>query len=375
MRNFWEVVKDAYGRINPPTVILLFIFPIVLCLGILSLFSAETPRGLEVGVVAESGGSLEGKLLRAIEASPTTKLSMRCRSVSECASAMRSGKIYAFLHIPPDLEKKALRLEAPIITVYTNGQSLLTSKLITNDLRTAIGTQGALLVKNTVAPPITSELHVIGNPTGNYEYFLGVGFVVALFHVIAMIFGAYIFSYPIRERETSKWFSAAGNSTAVAFFGRFLPALFILGTEMVALFFLARRGMPALKGIDIAVLVCGIYAMVGTCLAAGAAFVGIIGEMRIALSAAAVAGGPAFAFCGQTFPIFAMPTVLRCWAFVLPITHFMQLQSAFFLGHVGISRAFHSLEILGGELLFWILVAILSLRIRIPRTVQREAAE
>ncbi len=355
-------------------VILLFIFPVGLSLGILSLFSAESPSHLEIGVVAESGGDLQGKLLRAIDATPTTRIAKRCKSISECAAAMRSGEIYAFLHIPPELEKNALRMETPIITVYTNGQSLLTSKLVTNDLRTVIGTQGALLVKNTVMPPVTTELHIVGNPTGNYERFLGIGLVAAFFHVIAMIFGAYIFAYPIRERRVRKWFDAAENSTVAAFFGRFLPAFLVLGTEMVVLMCIARKGMPALQKIDMAVLVCGIYAMVGTCLAAGATFVGFIGEMRIALSSAAVAGGPAFAFCGQTFPLFAMPLGLRAWAFVLPITHFMQLQSAFFIGHIGISRAFHSLEILCGELLFWTLLAIFTLRIRIPKTIEKELA-
>lgn len=373
-KNFRAAFRNAYGHWNPPMVILLFIFPIGLCLGILSLFSEETPSRLEIGIVAESGGDLQGKILRAIDATQATRLVKRCKSVSECASAMRGGEIYAFLHLPEDLEKNAHRLETPVVTVYTNGQSLLTSKLITNDLRTAIGTQGAILVKNAVLPPITTELHIVGNPTGNYERFLGIGLVTAFFHVIAMIFGAYIFAYPIREKRTGEWFAAAGNSTAIAFFGRFLPALAILGTEMVFLLFIARKGMPALQGIDIAVLVCGAYAMVGTCLAAGATFVGFVGEMRIALSSAAVAGGPAFAFCGQTFPLFAMPFGLRAWAFILPITHFMQLESAFFLGHIGVARAFHSLEILCGELLFWILLAIFTLRIRIPKTIEREKA-
>lgn len=372
-RKTWAVIRDAYGRWNPPMFFLLFLFPIGLSLGILSLFSAETPSKLAVGIVAEGRGDLQDKILRAIDATPATRLTMRCQSVSECASAMRSGEIYAFLHIPFDLEKKALRKEAPKVTVYTNGQSLLTSKLITSDLRTTIGTLGAVLVKNTVSPPIKSELHIVGNPTGNYERFLGIGFVVAFFHVIAMVFGAYFFSYPIREKMVGTWLSCAGGSAAIAYLGRLLPALLIYGAEMTVLLCVARSGMPALEAVDWAVLVCGIFAMVGTCLAAGAAFAGVIGEMRVALSSAAVSGGPAFAFCGQTFPLFAMPFAIRCWAFVLPITHFMQLQSAFFIGHLGIGRAFHSLEILCAEFLFWSLLAILAFSVRLPKTAAKEA--
>lgn len=341
----------------------------------LSLFSDESPHDLPIGVVAEGGGALQGKLLRAIEVTKTSKITMRCKDVDECASAMRSGIILAFVQIPADLEKKALRLETPAVTVYTNGQSLLTSKLITNELRVAIATQGALLVKNVIGPPISAELHIVGNPAGNFEYFLGIGLVIALFHVIAMLLGAYLFTYPIREKQACAWFASSGNSVVVAFLGRYLPAVFVLGTELSIMLAVARRGMPSLQFVDLVVLFGGAYLMVAICLSLGATFAGVTGEMRIALSSAAVVGGPAFAFCGQTFPIFAMPVPIRFWTFLLPITHMMQLQSAFFFGHDGISRAFHSFEILCAFFVFWTLVALLLTNFRLCRTVKKEEAE
>ncbi len=340
----------------------------------ISLFSDESPHDLPVGAVAEGGGVLQGKLLRAINATKTSRITLRCKDISECASAMRRGEIFAFVHIPPDLEKKAYRLESPIVTVYTNGQSLLTSKLITNDIRVAVATVGAILVKNTVPPPITAELHIMGNPTGNFEHFLGIGLVIALFHVISMLLGAYLFSFPIRERQVRTWLSAAGGSTWTAFWGRLLPSVFILGTELVVMLSVTRRGMPGLQTVDFIVLFGGAYLMVATCLAMGATFVGFTGEMRIALSSAAVVGGPAFAFCGQTFPIFAMPLPIRFWTFLLPITHMMQLQSAFFFGHSGIVRAFHSFEVLCAFFVFWALLAFVSLGVRLKRTAKREEA-
>ena len=373
LRNFLAVVKGAYLKRDPLLALLLFVFPLFLCLGILSLLSSETPRNLPVGVVAESGGDLPARLIRAIDATPTAKITQRCKSVSECASAMKRNEIFGFVYIPADLEKHALRYETPAVTVYTNGQSLLTSKLIVNDLRVAIATVGAILVKNSVAPPITTELHLIGNPSGNFERFLGIGLVVALFHVISMIVGAYIFSYPKRERQTKKWFvEEAKNSFVCAFFGRFLPAFFLLGLEFSLMLVLARNEMPALEMIDHVVLFGGAFCMIGVCLSYGAAIAGIVGEMRIALSSAAVTGGPAFAFCGQTFPIFAMPIPMRFFAFLLPITHFMKLQSAFFFGHAGIERAFHSFEILAAEFLFWLALGLLMQRFRIAKNLKQE---
>ena len=76
-QKFFAVVKDAYLQWNPLLHILLFIFPLFLCLGILSLFSEESPSNLPVGGIAEGGGPLQDRLLRAIEATPTVKISKR----------------------------------------------------------------------------------------------------------------------------------------------------------------------------------------------------------------------------------------------------------------------------------------------------------
>ncbi|MDY5028755.1 ABC transporter permease [Hallerella succinigenes] len=375
LRNIWAVAWNAYARKDLPMVLLLFVFPIALCTMMVSMFSAEAPYNLPVGIVAEGGGELQGRILRAIETTKAATITVRCKDISECSSAMRSGEILAFVYVPHDLEEKAIRYETPAVTVYTNGQSLLTSKVITNDIRMAVATQGAVLVQNTIQNPIGVEVHIVGNPTGNYEHFLGIGLVIALFHVIAMLFGAYFFAFPIREREVGTWLSAAGNSMVAAYLGRLLPAVFVLGTEMMSVLLLVRMGMPALEPIDRVVLFGGGYLMVATCMALGASFVGIVGEMRVALSAAAVVGGPAFAFCGQTFPVFAMPFVIRCWTFILPITQMMKLQSAFFFGHLGIERAFWSFEVLAVFFVFWSLVAMLTLGIRLPRALRKEEAE
>lgn len=375
LRNIWAVSRNAYGRKDFPLVLLLFIFPIALCSLMISMFSAESPYDLPIGVVAEGGGELQGKLLRAIDATKTSEITLRCKDISECSSAMRKGDILAFVYIPHDLERHAVRLEAPAVTVYTNGQSLLTSKLITNDIRVAVATVGAVLVKNTIQNPIGVELHIVGNPTGNFEYFLGIGLVIALFHIIAMLLGAYLYAFPIREKDVGKWLSLSENSIVVAYLGRLWPGVLILGSELMGMLAIVRSGMPAIETIDKVVLYGGGYLMVAVCMAIGASFVGIVGEMRIALSAAAVVGGPAFAFCGQTFPVFAMPLVIRCWTFILPITQMMQLQSAFFFGHLGIVRAFHAFEILAIFFVFWSLVAIFTLGARLPRCVKKEEAE
>jgi ABC-2 type transport system permease protein len=63
--------------------------------------------------------------------------------------------------------------------------------------------------------------------------------------------------------------------------------------------------------------------------------VGITGNMRMATSVAGVIGA-CFCFCWANVPIIAMPFFVRCFAFLLPLTHLLKIQSQMILGDVGL---------------------------------------
>lgn len=91
-------------------------------------------------------------------------------------------------------------------------------------------------------------------------------------------------------------------------------------------------------------------------------------------SAAGVIAGPAFAFAGQTFPLMAMPFAVRCFAFMLPLTHILKVQAAMLLGPIGKAHAWESIEILLGMALFWHLLAGRLMFMRWKRAANHESA-
>jgi hypothetical protein len=95
--------------------------------------------------------------------------------------------------------------------------------------------------------------------------------------------------------------------------------------------------------------------------------------MRIATGAAGVIGSPAFAFAGQTFPVMAMPFAVRCFAFVLPLTHALKIQSMMLLGDVSMAPAWEVLKVLIGMALFWNLLGAFLMSMRWKQFARREA--
>ena len=104
--------------------------------------------------------------------------------------------------------------------------------------------------------------------------------------------------------------------------------------------------------------------MVICCVGAGMVFVGVTGVMRIATGVSGVIGGPAFAFAGQTFPVMAMPFAVRCFAFVLPLTHVLRVQSMMLLGDVGMAASWEVIKLMAGMALFWTLFGCLTMVLR-----------
>ena len=54
-------------------------------------------------------------------------------------------------------------------------------------------------------------------------------------------------------------------------------------------------------------------------------------SLRLSLSGTAFITAPAFAYAGQAFPLMAMPPVARAWAQALPLTHYLEVQTTYWL--------------------------------------------
>jgi ABC-2 type transport system permease protein len=68
-----------------------------------------------------------------------------------------------------------------------------------------------------------------------------------------------------------------------------------------------------------------------------------------------------------------MPFAVRCFAFLLPLTHILKVQSMMLLGSVGKAHAWESIVVLLFMALFWHLLASKLLFLRWKVAVEKEA--
>ena len=343
---------------------ILAVLPVGVSVFMLEMFSNEIVQHIPVGILKQDHSQLADRLERALQSSPVLDVKVNCHDMSECEHAVIRGDLQTFIVLPTDLERRALRLEAPVIPVYSSGQNYLTNMFATKEIRAVITSIGSDLFTASFDDPVKTEIHSVGNIEGNYQGFLALGLLSAMFHLAGMLVAVYIASFPLRDKRVREFYNYAERSWVTLGIASFVPAVIILWLEYMGCYAYTHRMLMPMGFEEFVMVSVAQLLMVICCVGAGMAFVGVTGVMRIATGVSGVIGGPAFAFAGQTFPVMAMPFAVRCFAFVLPLTHVLRVQSMMLLGDVGMAESWNVIKLMGGMALFWTLFGSFTMLLR-----------
>lgn len=371
--SFFKAVRKIYISHNIVLWLVLLILPVATSSFMVDLFSAEIIQHVPIGIVKQDRSQLSDEIAMALKADPVLEVALECEDRSECEHAVVRGELQAFIVLPYDMERRALRLESPVIPVYSSGQNYLTNTFAVKEIRSVISTIGSNLFTKQMDDPVQIEIKSVGNNSGNYQGFLGLGLMTAIFHLAGILAAVYLFSFPFRDHRVREFLAAAGGSRVILGAATSIPLIAIQWLSMMAVYAYAHKALAPMTFDEFIVVSAGQLAMLLACSGAGAAFVGITGNMRMSSSVAGVIAGPAFAFAGQTFPVMAMPFAVRCFAFLLPLTHILKVQSTMLLGSVGKAHAWESIAILLCMALFWHLLASKLLFLRWKVAIEKEA--
>jgi len=370
--SFFRAISKVYFGHNIVLWLVLLILPIGTSVFMVDMFSAEIIQHIPIGIIKQDRSQLADEIEAGFRANPVLEVAMECHDFSECEHAIVKGDLQAFVVLPNDLERRALRFETPVIPVYSSGQNYLTNSFATKEIRTVVSSIGSNIFTKMMKDPIKVQLQSVGNSKGNYQGFLGMGLVTAIFHLACILAAVYVFSLPFRDHRVREYLAAAGGSRTILGLATVLPLGVLQSMAMIGVYAYTHRFMAPMTFDEFIVTAGGQVAMVLACNGFGAAIVGITGNMRMSSSVSGVIAGPAFAFAGQTFPIMAMPFAVRCFAFCLPLTHILKVQSCMLLGVAGKAHAWESIEILLAMAVFWHLLAALMLFFRWKRSARIE---
>ncbi len=303
------------------------------------IFSAGLAMDIPIGVVDLDRSSISRALVRHYEASPSLTVSDHFLDIHQGSRALKSGKIYALVVLPADLEKLTKRGLPPQVTAFVNSQYLLIGRVVSTALLQAQGTYTTRVevMKNlTLAPPvidhalsaalpIATQTTPLFNSGKNYAQFLVSAILPAIWQIVMIIATILSLAFVRRTYSVSTWLGTAPVRSMLSKMF-FLGSLFLLHGIFFFSFMYVFLGWPMHGNWQIIIL--GQILTILASFSVASIIFFLAGDTVRCMSLSAAYAAPALAFMGVTFPVSDMTLPALLWRKLIPVNHYIEIQFA-----------------------------------------------
>ncbi|SDM40332.1 ABC-2 type transport system permease protein [Janthinobacterium sp. OK676] len=318
--------------------------PVVLCGMLWLVFSAGIARDLPIVVIDNDNSTLSRQLTRWLDASPGVQVAAKVASSDEALHRLRERTAFGYLLIPDDFEQKLLGGRQATVQWLYNAQFSSHAGALLRDVRTVSTTLSAGIEMTARAKkgvsgvqaaaqfePIRTTLNSLYNENISYEAFLTLALMPAMLQIFIVVAVVTSIGRELRDGTVPQWLAMARGSWLRAIGAKLLfPLIAYCALALLYLLFFSLARDWAVAGSLPALLLSMLLLVLAYC-GLATLLIGATLSLRLALSGAAFITAPAFAFAGQAFPLMAMPAPARAWAEALPLTHYLQLQTKYWL--------------------------------------------
>ena len=341
------VRECGFLRKNPIYIFCMVIFPITCIIFFTSLMDEGQPIEMPIGVVDLDNTATTRSMIRKLDGFQTSQVVAHYPSVSEARQAIQRNQIYAFLYIPKGTTSGLLASRQPKISFYYSSITLVAGSTLFRDLKT-VATLGSAAVGAaklsamgktskeiaTFLQPIAVDLHMIGNPWGNYNIYLSTSMLPGVLMIFIFLITPYSIGTELKFKTSQELIRMAGGNIHVAIIGKMLPQLLIFlaifyGYEFYIYHILQ---FPHPGGI-VPILLAGLLAVLSAQSFGIFAF-GLMPSLRMSMSICSLWAMISFSTSGATFPLFAMNPMIEALAQLFPLRHYYMIyQTSIFNGY------------------------------------------
>ena len=323
------------------------LFPIFITVFFTSIMGQGGPTDLPCGVVDLDNTPTTRALTRRLDGMQTTHVTAHYTSVSEARRAVQRGEIYGFLYFPAGTTAKMLSQRQPTVSFYYSNISMLAGGMMLRNMKT-ITTLGAAAVGSAklsalgkseteikaFLQPIAIDMHMVGNPWGNYNVYLTTFLVPGILMLFMFLITAYSIGTELKFQRSREWMQAAGGNAAIALTGKMLPQFLTSFTILIALYCYIFGYLAFPHGGSTWLLLALALLTVLSSEGFGIFVFGLMPSLRMSMSVCSLWAVLGFSVAGATFPIFAMHPIIESLSWLFPLRHYYMIyQSAVFNGY------------------------------------------
>ncbi|CAH6923979.1 Multidrug ABC transporter permease [Vibrio chagasii] len=376
----WAIVRKDKWLLSCLTWI-----PLLLAASIWLIFSQGIARDLPVAVIDLEHSQISQQFTRLVDASPTLQVTQKYSSASEAAKAMIERDIYGYVVIPRHFDRDLYLGLNPQVSVFYNSQFILIGKLVNSALLQAQGTFNAQLevikqlshgdttVKSALGQAVTvqSQITPLFNKNTSYAQFLVSAVIPALWQIMIVVGTILVLTANVRTRGLKAWLSHSPVKSLALTLTPYVVLFLAFGIAFSFWFY--RLLEWPFNGSFMALTIAQLLTVI-SCIIMGCLFFFLTLDPARAMSFAGAFTAPSFAFMGITFPVTDMNTAAQVWRSLLPVSHYIEIQTA--QSSYGVSAAQSLMNLTS---MFWYVipafVVILLIKKHLAQAAQSTQAE
>ena len=335
------------------------VLPLFLLFFMSTIFGDGQMRHLPIGIVDGDNTATSRSIVRDIAAVPTFEVAKHYTNDAEARAAVQRKEIYGYLSIPPRFEEAMMRGTGATLNYYYHYALLAVGGEVMSAFETAlIPVRMAPIVVEAVTLgagegnietfllPMTSDDHVLYNPSLDYAVYLAVPIFYIMFQVLVLLVTLYAVGSERKGATAVSWLVAADGNILRAVVGKLLPYTFIFICEalLAGVVFFHWEHIPMAGSMPLFTLATVLF-IVATQAVAVILYT-LFPVFSLVISVVSMVGSLGATLAGLTFPLSAMSPLVQWVARLFPVRHFTEAMQCIVYFDGGFSACWPQLAVL-----------------------------
>ena len=336
MKSFILVFKRSVRQLASRRIywLTMVVMPLFCMIFLTDLLREGLPIKEPAAVVDYDRSELSRRMIQSLNGAQMSRITAVYDNIGDARRAMQRGEIYGFYLIPENFQSDLLSVRTPTVSYYTNmayyvpasllyknftASALYAKADVLSGLLTDVGVDAEEIVP--LLQPINIEVRGLSNPWLDYAVYLCNSFVPAIMQLMIFLTTAFAVCQEMKRATSPLWLRLAKGSVIRALSAKLLPQT--IGWQIMMLFmlwwFYGRNGFVMNGSWGWMILSEMMFVL--ACQGFALFVVGVLPNLRLALSVGALVGVLSFSIGAFSFPYESMYGSIGVFSWLVPVRY------------------------------------------------------
>lgn len=336
MKSFILVFKRSVRQLASRRIywLTMVAMPLFCMIFLTDLLREGLPIKAPAAVVDYDRSELSRRMIQSLNGAQMSRITAVYDNIGDARRAMQRGEIYGFYLIPENFQSDLMSVRTPTVSYYTNmayyvPASLLYKNFTASALYAKADVLSGLLTdvgvdEEEIVPllqPINIEVRGLSNPWLDYAVYLCNSFVPAIMQLMIFLTTAFAVCQEMKRATSPLWLRLAKGSVIRALSAKLLPQT--IGWQIMMLFmlwwFYGKNGFVMNGSWGWMILSEMMFVL--ACQGFALFVVGVLPNLRLALSVGALVGVLSFSIGAFSFPYESMYGSIGVFSWLVPVRY------------------------------------------------------